>query len=206
MNRDFERVTPETVPQPFHGRVLVGLCFESGHSFWLYDFESTPTGLGGYRELWIVDPDDRRILHYDVDGAAKEIARFHDWDVAVHSDMTWEWTADRIDIHVAGGDGSVIDLTATVGSSMMSRLLTIAQRLLPGRLHQRVFGAHTETGEWGYLDTPTVQVVTQADASIDEESLGGIVPPEREIAFGEVKAMQEPFVYVGDLVLEYPVG
>jgi len=204
--RDFERVTPKTVPQPFHGRILPGLCFDNGHSLWIYDFESTPTGLGGYRELWIVEPDDRRILHYDIEGAEVEIARFHDWDVAVHSEMNWDWTADRIDIHVSGGDGTTVDLTATVGESMTSRLLTVAQRTLPGMLHERVFGAHTETGAWGHLETPTVRVVTEARASIDGTNLGPVCSPPREIAFGEVRARRQPFVYVGDLLLEYPMA
>lgn len=195
----------EEALQPFSGRVLLGLCFESGHSLWLYDFESTPTNLGGYREFWVVKPDDTRILYYDTEGAANEITRFHNWDQAVLAEMTWEWTADRIDITVHENDGTSINLEATIGDSAMSRVLEFTQRYLPGPLHRRMWGRHTETGTFGHLKSRRVRVITEATARINNTSLGAIQSPDQPVTFGEISAFDHPFVFVGDLLLEYPV-
>lgn len=190
--------------QPFEGRILLGINFESGHSLWLYDFERTPTKYGSYREFWVVEPDDTRILYYDTEGAEEEIEAFHDWERSVLADMTWEWTADRIDITVDGDDGRTIDLEGTIGNSTMSRILTLMQRYLPGPLHNRMFGRHTETRKFGQLDTPTVRVVTEASARIDGTSLGSIHTLVEPVSFGEVESFDNPYVFEGSLLLEYP--
>lgn len=184
--------------------MLFGICFESGHSIWLYDFESTPTNLGAYREFWVVEPDDTRTLYYDTEGAAAEIEIFHEWSQSVVADMVWEWTPDHIDITVTGSDGTTIELTGEIGDSVMSRVLTLMQRHLPAPLHKRMFGKHTETGKFGQLDTPQVRVVTHATARIDGTTLGPVQPPAEPVTFGELSAFDHPYVFVGDLLLEYP--
>lgn len=195
--------SPETL-QPFSGRMLLGICFESGHSFWLYDFESTPTDLGAYREFWVVAPDDTRTLYVDTDGAAAEVDPYHDWEQSELADMSWVWTDDTIDITVTAGEGSTIELDGNVDDSTMSRVLTLMQRYLPEPLHGRMFGKYTETGTFGHLKTPTVRVVTGATARIDGRSLGAVTPPDDPVTFGEVSAFDTPYVFVGDLLLEYP--
>lgn len=178
---------------------------ESGHSIWLYDFESTPTDVGAYREFWVVEPDDKRTLYYDTEGADDEIAAFHDWNRSVLAEMDWKWTTDYIDITVNGSEGTAISLEGAVGDSAMSRVLTLMQRYLPGVLHKRIFGRHTETGKFGHLKTPSVRVVTKATAQIDGKPLGAVQPPDKPVAFGEVSAFDNPYVFLGDLLLEYPV-
>ena len=118
-----ERGSSEESLQPFSGRILLGICFESGHSIWLYDFESTPTELGAYREFWVIDPDDTRTLNYDTEGATAEIESFHKWSQAVFAEMAWEWTPTQIDITVTGSDGTTIELTGEIGDSVMSCML-----------------------------------------------------------------------------------
>lgn len=86
----------------------------------------------------------------------------------------------------------------------MSRVLTLLQRILPGSLHRRMFGRHTETGAFGVLDTPRVRVLTGVTARIDGESLGAVQAPDQPVAFGEVTAFDHPDVFEGDLGLEYP--
>lgn len=190
--------------QPFEGRILLGVNFESGHSLWLYDFERTPTEYGGYREFWVVEPDDTRVLYYDTEGAEEEIEAFHDWERSVLANMTWEWTADRIDITVDGEDGQSIELEGTIGNSAMSRMLSLMQRYLPRPLHKRMFGRHTETGTFGQLDTPMVRVVSEASARIDGTSLGSVHTPEEPVSFGEIESFDNPYVFEGSLLLEYP--
>lgn len=190
--------------QPFVGRILLGINFESGHSLWLYDFERTPTEYDSYREFWVVEPDDTRILYYDTDGADEEIEAFHDWERSVLADMTWDWTTDRIDITVDGEDGRSIELDGAIGNSAMSRMLTFMQRYLPGPLHTRMFGRHTETGKFGQLDTPSVRVVTEASARIDGTSLGSVHSPDEPVSFGEIESFDNPYVFEGNLLLEYP--
>lgn len=131
-NGDLDHPSSDESLQPFSGRMLLGIYFESGHSLWLYDFESTPTDLGAYREFWVVDPDDTRTLYYDTEGAVAEVNPFHDWKRSVFAEMSWEWTTDHIDITVDASEGATITLEGVVGDSTMSRVLTLLQRSLPG--------------------------------------------------------------------------
>lgn len=103
--------------RPFSGRMLLGICFESGHSLWLYDFEATPTDLGGYREFWVVDPDDTRTLYYDTEGTDVEIEPYHVWSRSVFAHVDWEWTVDHLDVTVEGSDGRTIELAGSVTAS-----------------------------------------------------------------------------------------
>lgn len=196
---------PNVTLEPFTGRMLLGICFERGHSLWLYDFESTPTDLGAYREFWVVEPDDTRTLYYDTEGAAAEVDSYHDWSRSVLADVDWHWTSERLDVTLEGTDGTTIHLEGTVGDSPWSRVLTLLQRTLPGPFHERLFGRHTETGAYGRLKTPTVREVKEATATIDGQSLGSVRPPPEPVGFGEVRAFDRPYVFVGDLLLEYPV-
>lgn len=200
-----KRGSSEKSLQPFSGRMLLGICFESGYSIWLYDFESTPTDLGHYREFWVVEPDDTRTLYYDTEGATAEIKSFHEWNQAVFAEMAWQWTPTQIDITVSGSDGTTIEFTGEVGDSAMSRGLTFMQRHLPTPLHKRMFGRHTETGKFGQLKTPRVRVVTEATARINGTELGAVQPPEEPVTFGEISAFDHPYIFIGDLMLEYPI-
>jgi hypothetical protein len=42
--------------------------------------------------------------------------------------------------------------------------------------------------------------------TIDGTSLGSVQPADWEIVFGEVSAERQPFVFVGDLLMECSVG
>lgn len=140
----------------------------------------------------MVEPDDTRILYYDTAGAEEEIEAFHDWERSVLSEMTWEWTSDRIDITVYGEDGRAIELEGAIGKSPMSRMLTFMQRYVPGPLHTRMFGRHPETGKFARLDTPSVRVVTEASARIDGTLLGSVHSPDEPVSFGEIESFDNP--------------
>ena len=191
--------------QPFTGRMLLGICFESGHSIWLYDFDSTPTDLGAYREFWVVEPDDTRTLYFATEGVDDEMAPYHEWDQSVAAEMEWEWTTDHVDVRVSEPEGVTIEIDGTVDDSPRSRVLTLLQRSLPGPLHERLFQRRTETGAVGHLKTPEVLVLTRVTGRIDGRSLGAVQAPETAVTFGEVSAFDRPYVFVGDLMLEYPV-
>lgn len=152
----------------------------------------------------MVEPDDTRILYYDTDGAEEEIGAFQDWERSVLAEMNWEWTTDRIDITVDGEDGRSIELDGEIGKSAMSLILTFMQRYLPEPLNKRMFGRHTETEKFGQLDTPSVRVVTEASARIDGTSLGSVHTPDESVSFGEIESFDNPYVFEGNLLLEYP--
>ena len=126
-------------------------------------------------------------------GAADETSRFHDWDRAMLAEMTWEWTADRIDISVHGADGTSIDLKATVDDSAISHVLEFTQQYLPKPIHRRMWGRNTETGTFGHLKATKVRVITEATACISDTLLGTIQPPKRPITFGDVSAFDHSF-------------
>ena len=119
--------------------------------------------------------------------------------------MEWEWTTAHIDSVGNGSEGTTIELKGTVDDSAMSRVLTFMQRYLPGPLHKRTFGRHTETGKFGRLKTPTVRVATEATARIDGGSLGVVQPPDQPVTVGEVSGFDHR-LFRRDLLSDYPTN
>ena len=119
------------------------------------------------------------------------------------AEMTWEWTADRIDISIQRTDRTSIDLKAAVDDSAISR----------------VWNSPNGTSRSLYIDACVIKTqkegrsVTSKRLKCESSPkqryaydtlLGTIQPPERPITFGDVNAFDHPFIFVRDLLLEYP--
>ena len=213
--------------RPFHGLFAPGICFESGHSVWLYQFESTPTPLGDHAEVRVVDPGGGPTLFVDRAPAAEYAERHHAFDRAVPA-TTWRWPDDRhLELHVRGVEGSRLDCSLALADTPSARLASLAARLTPDAVARtrlgRTLSAATLDSLVGlgrvraagltergvpYREVPErVALVEAARAVVDGCDCGRVVTPDPDdpVAFGDARAPARPAVFFGDLLLASPV-
>lgn len=213
--------------EPFSGHVVPGVCFESGHCFWLLDFAATPTAFESFAELWVITPDGERVLYVDPEPAAAEVLRYHRFDRVRGASIAREQpTRGTAAVTVAGDDGAVLDLRLALGLTTGTRLLNAMLAVTPRPLLGSRVGAalatyslnrlldanglkvagRTETGRRYRLDAARLLTVATADATLDGRDLGERVPPTRPIAFGDARTTADALYIRGDLSLERPTS
>jgi hypothetical protein len=211
--------------QRFHGRFSPGICFDSGHCFWLFKWEQTPTSLGSYSNIWIITPEGDRLLYADPPEAGPFVEKYHDFDRTTGASITWDRIDDQVlEIHVDGDDGTTLELRAELGSSPATRLLTAISTLTPNAVLRTSVGqtmsnlslasvmdvnglktaGTTETQEPYRFEADRIRAVTTASATLNGDDLGKLGPPGRPIEFGDAKTPDDPFFAVADVFLRPP--
>lgn len=211
--------------QPFHGLVCPGICFASGHCFWVFNWESTPTAVGDYDIVWIITPDGERLLYVDPPEAGPIVETYHEFDRTVGATITWDRADNEaIDLHLDGEDGTMLDLRAELGSSAGTSLLNAITSLTPQSVLRTSIGETisnlsitgvmdvnglkvagiTDTQEPYRVEADRMRAVQTASATLNDENLGEFSPPDRPIEFGDAKTPDDSFVSFGDLYLRPP--
>ena len=209
----------------FRGTFVPGLFFESGHCLWYVEFTSTPTEVGPYTELLLLEPDGGRALYADPEAATELALRYHAFDRAHGASISGERpSSDALAVTIEGQDGTALDFEITFGTSARTRAMNVMSTLLPGALVRTNIGAtlgsmaldlvvgtngakiagRTETGARYRFEADEVRQVTEASASLDGVDLGERVPPTRSIDFGDVAVTDRPLSMAGDIYLPVP--
>lgn len=212
--------------QPFPGRFVPGLCFESGHCLWLLAFAETPTRFGAYTELWVVTPDGERVLYTDPGDAAEEVLHYHDFDRTESANIACDGSPAALDVEMEADDGTVLEVSGAVGQTAGTRVLNAVIAMTPGPVLRsrpgtwvstatlnglvnanglRVAG-RTETGRRYRLDPDRIHVIPDASATHDGTDLGAVRPPGRPIEFGDAKTTADALSVPGTLHLERTDG
>lgn len=213
--------------RPFRGSFGSGICFASGHSFWLFRFGATPTRFGAYDGVWAITPEGHRVLYADPVGVVRVASTYHEFDRTVGASITWgRMDDDVVELHLDGEDGTTVGLRARLGASTGSRLLNALITLAPRPLLRTSIGAvlsnvglssvmdanglkavgRTETAEPYRFEADWIRAVETAEATVNDEDLGDPRAPGRPIEFGDVRAPNDPFFAGGDLFLRPPAG
>lgn len=218
----------ESVPQrtgtlePFSGRFIPGICFESGHCVWLIEFTDTPTRFGSYTELWLILPDGERVLYTDPGEATEEVLKYHDFDRTVAAEIRHERQRGNVAVELEAADGTTLEVTATTGQTIGTRILNAVITLTPQSILQSSLGTtvstaslnllvdakgmqsagRTETNRRYRLDADRLERLTDGSATLNETELGSIEPPSRPIEFGEAKTTADALYIPGTIHLE----
>jgi hypothetical protein len=221
---DVERYVGETgTLQPFSGHQIPGICFGSGHCFWLFDFTSTPTDVGPYTDVRVITPDDERVLYTDPEEAAREVVKYHEFDRTVGASISWVRSGpETVVVTMGADDGTALELDVSLGRTRGTRLLngmlaatpglflrsgvgttigTLSVNLLVDANGTRVAG-RTETGRRFRTDVSRVRSVTNASATLNGTDLGRLVRPAPPVEFGDAKTTGEPLFVSCELYLE----
>lgn len=220
-----EAVRADASLRPFHGIQSPGICFASGHCLVLNKYSSTPTSIKAFDEVWMVAPDGERRLYTDPPEAGSYIETYHDFNRIVGAAITWEQAnEDRVALHLEGEDGTSLDLRADLGVSPRIRVLNTITSLTPQPILRSSIGQTvstlalsqliesngmkiagvTETQEPYRVEADSIRAVTSATATLNDEDLGEVGPPNRSIGFGDHKIPNEPLVTFGAIYLRPP--
>lgn len=209
--------------EPFPGHFIPGLCFESGHCFWLLEFTDTPTEIGPYSEFWVVTPEGDRVLYVDPGEAIDEVLAYHEFDRTAGATISVDGHGSpSITADCEGEDGTSVSVELELDETVGTRLLTGAVALTPDVVLESTPGTlvstamlnalldanglrvagQTETGRRYRLDVDSVSAISTASATLDGRDLGAVKPPDRPIEFGDAKTTAEPIFAPGTLFLE----
>lgn len=206
----------------FTGTFVPGLCFESGHCFWLLAFTDTPTRFNAYTELWIITPDGERVLYTDPGPAAAEVQKYHDFDEVNGASITCDLSDNRVSVSMEAIDGTELELTAAAGQTLGTRILNTVIGLTPDAILQSNIGTavstlslnllvaanglkvagRTETNRRYRLDAERIHQITDASGTLDGRDLGSLSSPNRSIEFGDAKTTADALYVPGTLHLE----
>lgn len=216
---------PTAQLQRFHGRFSPGICFASGHCYWVFNWDRTPTSIGSYSDVWIITPDGERLLYADPPEAGPILEKYHDYDRTNGATITWDRIDDDVvDVRVDGDDDTTLEIRAELGSTPATRLLNVISTLTPSSVLRTSVGqtistlslaslmdvnglkvaGTTETQEPYRFEADTMLAVESASATLDGTDLGEFGPPDREIGFGDAKTPDDPFFAVADVYLRPP--
>lgn len=205
----------------FTGNFIPGVCFESGHCFWLLEFTATPTRFDSYTELWVIEPEGNRVLYTDPEEATEEVLKYHEFDRTSGASITCD-TSPNPAVTMEATDGTSLDLTASASQTLGTRVLNTVIALTPATILQSRLGTtvstislnllldanglkvagRTETDRRYRLDAKRIHQITDASATLDERELGALSPPNRPIEFGDAKTTADALYVPGTLHLE----
>lgn len=209
----------------FHGRFTSGICFDSGHCVWVFNWERTPTSIGSYSDVWVITPDGDRLLYADPPEAGPFVEKYHDFDRTNGATIAWDRLDDSaVELRLDGEDDTSLELRVELGSSPATRFLNTVSALTPSPVLRTSIGqaisnlslasvmdvnglkvaGTTETGEPYRFEADRMRVVETASAALNGTELGEFGPPDRPIEFGDVKTPDDPFFAVADVYLRPP--
>ncbi|WP_416840515.1 hypothetical protein [Haloferax sp. DFSO52] len=212
--------------QPFAGVVCPYIGFESGHTLWLLLFESTPTPVGSYAEIWVETPDGESTL-YAPSGATDFVTSYHEFDRVKESAISWvHHEGDGYDVTMESADGTTIDLRIDFEVTRRTRVLNLLGALLPTAISRTTIGSSirtflfnlllpvggskvrgkTETGVQYWVDTDRILDVSAVRATLNGVELGGLAPSRSRTTRGDISWWENPYALVGRVYLEYPIA
>jgi hypothetical protein len=213
-----------TVLRPFRGFLSPGLYFSSGNCLLLVSFSSTPTDLGAYTEIWLITPDNQRILYVDPEAAGSVVGTFHDFHRMAGASVASEWSdSDTLRVRMQAMDETTLDLRVRIGPSLGTRILNPVLKITPRALMRTgpmvaisemsvnlllglgglKLAGQTETGKAYLNEADRLAVVKEASAKLNQEDLGELCCPPKPILFGDIKVPNRACFSFGALNLEY---
>lgn len=207
----------------FHGFFSPGLYFASGHGMRLYNFTSTPKDVEAFFQIWVMTPQEEKILYVDPEAANAIISTWYTFDEVVGSSISWEWPdSDTLHIDVEADDGTTLDMRLSLGSSPATAILNAIITITPQALMRTrpmlaisglsfnlllgLGGVHirgkTETGKAYVTEADRLAVVKEASAILNGEDLGTLTRPPQPIYFGPSRVADRPVFAFGTANLE----
>lgn len=173
----------------------------------------------------MITPDGDRLLFADPPEAGPIVEKWHDFGQTHGAKITWDRIDDDgIELSLEGDDDTTLDLRADFGSSAATRVLNAISSLTPKAVLRTSIGQSisnlslaslmdvnglkvagvTETQEPYRFEADRMRAVKHASATLNGEDLGELSPPDRPIAFGDVKTPADAFFAVADVYLRPP--
>lgn len=210
----------------YHGYQSSIIPFSSGHYLYLASWDDTPTAFSSFSNLWVITPEDKRMLFSDPPASSEIVCIYHDFDEIYGASMSLDWVSgdhllvqcaslDRdhelqIEFHVHETLASRL-LVALAGGPptqfMVSRPMIAVSNFLVNLLIARGGSAivgKTETGQPFYHGaSDRVMLVKKAFATMNGKDLGHVSGPTWPVEFGDAVPFIQPVIKLGTLYIPY---
>lgn len=198
----------------------------SQYYFYLASWDSTPTFHPKFTNIWLITPNNHRMLFSDPTSSSKIVCIYHDFDEIIGSSIAVKWeNENRLNISCKSID-ELHDLTVNiqVKETLSSKILIslaggpptpfrvsksmvkLSDFLINGIIAKSgsaILGT-TETGQPFYHgETERILHITQGSAYYNKKELGKITNPTWPITFGDAVPFFKPIIKLGSLYIPF---
>jgi hypothetical protein len=212
--------------KPYHGYQSSFIPFSSAYYLYLASWDSTPTSFSSFSNLWVITPENRRMLFADPPASSEVVCIYHDFHDIYPASISLDWVSeDHLLIRCASLDGNhelsiefhlhetvASRLLVTLASSpptrfMVSKPMVAVSNFLVNALiakgGSRLVG-QTETGQSFYHGaSERVMLVKKGSAAMNGRDLGEVSSPTWPIEFGDAIPFAQPVIKLGTLYIPY---
>ena len=213
----------------YHGYQSSLIPFSSGYYLYLASWDSTPTDFSSFANLWVITPEDKRILFADPPASSAIVCIYHDFHEIYGASIALDWASeDHLLVRCASLDGDhELNVELYLRETRSSRLLVALASSPPNRfvLSKPVAAisnflvnllvtkggmtltGKTETGQPFYHGaSDRVMLVKNGSATLNDEDLGNVSSPTWPVEFGDAIPSVQPALKLGTLYIPYEKG
>ena len=210
----------------YHGYQSTIIPFSSAHYVYLASWDNTPTRYSSFSNIWVVTPEDKRILFADPPTSSESVCIYHLFHEIYGASISLEWASENqllvqcVSIngkHELNAEFYLKEnlasraLVAFVSSRptqfMVSKPMVAISNFLLNALVTKggamMFGK-TETGKPFYNGSAErLMLVEKGSAMMDGKDLGEVSKPTWPVEFGDAIPYVQPVIKLGTLYIPF---
>jgi len=212
--------------KPYHGYQSSIIPFSSNYYFYLAAWDSTPTPFPRFSNVWLITPQDRRLLFSDPLPSSEVVCIYHDFHEICAASIAMKWlTQNELQIQCQSLDDAYeLQVKLLVHEPLTSRLLlaigsgpptpfrtsgamTALSNFLVNALVAKGGSAlvgKTETGQPFYHgEAERLFQVKDGSMSLNGDDLGTVTNPTWPVEFGDATPFFNPVLKLGTLYIPF---
>jgi hypothetical protein len=223
-----ELITPLDLSslKPYHGYQSSIIPLSSNYYYYLASWDRTPTQFPRFSNVWLVTPENKRILFSDPPGSSEIVCLYHVFDEIYGASIRLDWISDtqfnvqcesidevyKLNAKFYINEPLTSRLLLALGSGpptqfRISRAMVAITNFLVNSLVAKggsVLLGKTETGQPFYHgDAERLFQVLSGSVSLNGEDLGTFTNPTWSIEFGDAVPYFIPVVKLGTLYIPF---
>jgi len=212
--------------KPYHGYQSSIISLSRGYYFYLASWDSTPTQFPRFSNVWLVTPENKRILFSDPPASSEIVCIYHEFHEIYGASIQIDWiTENELYLQCKSLDAAYeLQCTLHLNEPLTSRLLVAIGSGPPTKFRTSksmvaisnflvnslvakggsVLLGKTETGQPFYHgDTERLFQVVGGSISLNGEDIGEVTHPTWSIEFGDAVPYFKPVVKLGTLYIPF---
>lgn len=193
---------------------------------YLASWDSTPTAFSSFSNVWLVTPEDKRVLFADPPASSAIVCIYHDFHEIYGASISLEWASENhllvqcsslnghhelnaeFYLHETRWSRFLVALASSPPTRfMVSKSMVAISNFLVNLLATKggaiMFGK-TETGQPFYNGSvDRLMLVKKGSAMMNGEDLGHVSSPTWPVEFGDAIQYVQPVIKLGTLYIPY---
>lgn len=215
-----------SILKAFHGYQSSFIPFSSAYYLYLCRWDSTPTSFSSFSNIWVVTPEDNRILFADPLDSRDIPCIYHDFHEVYGASITLDWASENhLLVQCASDTGDQeLNFELAVRETLSSRLIAALAPSRPTRFTVSrtmialanflmnllvtkggtTMSGMTETGQPFYVGaSERLMLIERGSATVNGMDLGDVSSPTWPVEFGDFVPCVQPVIRLGTLYIPY---